>query len=383
MLGYSGGDSSTLIYFGVVGLWAFGRTLDAQAVRTLELATIAGLVLNAVYGTFQVAFDVVGGAFNAHPGRASGFLANPAYYGAVMSGGVAWAGVRALSTGTRRHVVLVAVMAFGFGLSGGRIAIGILVVLGAIALTVLRNRRAAAVVAVGATGFGLALLMTQLTSRSSSVSRLSEQGGSGRLGMWQYGLEAWGERPVLGWGLGRSGVAIQSRISTEFAIANGRDDTVLDLHNIIVTLLVATGVVGVALALGFAVHAVRGVNRPAALAFAAAVAANWMLQPASIHSLPIAMLLLGSAAASRAPHAPDGDRGPAAPGTALRSTVVPQRVALVVGFTLAAALLMSSWAVRAASLAGDPEAMESRAWIYRGDPVVSDLIAVDFLKFRG
>jgi O-Antigen ligase len=320
------------------------------------------------------------GDFNAHPGRASGFLGNPAYYGAVMSGGLAWAGVRAVAAGSRRSVAVVTAMAFGFGLSGGRISIGIVMMLAVATLVAVRGRRALTVVTAALVGFAAALLTTEFASRSSSVTRLSEQGGSGRFGMWGYGLHAWTERPVFGWGLGRTSVAVQRWITPEFANANGRDTTLLDVHNIVVTLLVTTGAVGLALALGFAFHAVRRATNRAALAFAVVVAMNWLLQPATLHTLPIAMLMLGAAAAAGNARHAEAEQIEAIGDVAPIATRRRRRAAIALGLLLAGTLTASAWAVRSASVAGDPDAMAARAWIYRGDPVVSDMIAVEYLN---
>ena len=60
--GWGGGDTSTLMYTGVIALWAFGRSLDGRSAAILMNTVIVGLACSVAYGALQVAFDVQGGA---------------------------------------------------------------------------------------------------------------------------------------------------------------------------------------------------------------------------------------------------------------------------------------------------------------------------------
>ena len=227
VIGQRGSDASVVLYAGVLLLWAFGRSLRPRSVEVLEWTVIGGCLANVGYGALQILFDVQGGTFNSFPGRASGFLQNPAYFSSVVIGALGWAGARALHRGDHASRVLVCLFAFGVGLSGARVVLGLAVIALVVAALIVRHREVIIIGAAGTVGM-LAAWATTSTSDSpaaaTTVERFASKGADGRLTLWRYDLAAWIDRPVLGWGLARHASAVQGRYSLAFTRASALDD---------------------------------------------------------------------------------------------------------------------------------------------------------------
>ena len=120
LIGFAGRDLSALVFAGVVGLWALGRRSRPSGVAMLLNAVLAGLVLSALVGVFQVIFEVDTGYFAFHSGRPSGLATNPVYFGGLMAAGVVIAVGEAAANGSSkwRHLPIITVLALGLSLSG-------------------------------------------------------------------------------------------------------------------------------------------------------------------------------------------------------------------------------------------------------------------------
>ena len=354
------------MYVGVIALWALGRSLDWRSAGILMNTVIVGLACGVAYGALQVAFDVQGGAYNSFPGRASGFLGNPAYFASAAVGALGWSATHAIRHGRVFHLCLVAVFGLGVGLSASRVAFGLAVLGGCLAVATCRSKAALMAISVGVLGFGVGWLMTTLLADTNSVTRLGSKGGDGRSTIWGYSLEAFADRPVFGWGLGRQTVALQGRYSADFSRLYSPDDAWADPHNILILLLMTTGIVGTVCALIFAGAAARGVQDFAIVVFVVMVAANWLVQPATVHMLPVTMLVLGAGNPSSLRLFAD-DRG--------RRRLV---AAVTAGAVLALVVLVPGWVIRRGIVADDPELAGSGAWWYWRDPVVADMVANNY-----
>lgn len=294
------GADQGLVYFAAyVGCWAIGRRRGAAAARLVTGALLVGLAGNVLLSLFQAISPSSSGLVALYDGRVMGFSGNPVLVGALMAGGVALCASLAGRGGSRWPAWLLGVGAFAMvvNLSGSRVSLGAALVLGPLAAWTGGRRwpRAAAVLAVVLAGMvlGGAILSNPATGR------LDDQGGASGMGprliMWDAGLEAIAERPVLGWGPNRFRAATNPRTTAEFSRRMGDDDTYDDAHNALVEIGVATGVPGLLLAGGFVVAATRRARGPLAW-YAAGVAASWLLQPLAVATLPTAMLALGLAA---------------------------------------------------------------------------------------
>ena len=160
---------------------------------------------------------------------------------------------------------------------------------------------------------------------------------------------------------------VQDLFDAEFVRAAALDEATqawFDAHNLVVGVLVATGLVGLGVLAVWTVQIARIARGPGAWA-ALVIAMTWLLQPISIHTLPIAMLLLGVSM-------------PVAP---ILGRPVPRRLRLAGGIVILCAVLTAcsilvadlrlKWATEGPSLAQ----AESIAGWYPGDPIVAGVVA--------
>lgn len=301
--GYLGSHSSLVLYAGVLALWALGRSVSRDGRRLVGLVLVGTIGFNVLVGMAQIVFAVDRGLLAINPGRASGLLVNAAFYSSAVVAVAAFAGIRATYGGTG-WLAVTCFLSFGTGISGSRGAVlALVLVLSAGAFVDVRRALLAGLAAVA--GLAAAFVLTETLAQSSSVSRL-DRGGDGRQQLWRFGLDAWSERPLLGWGLGNHGYAVRPLFTEEFVRQFAWDDYTIswnDPHNLVVNLLVSTGIIGVLAMVAFVLFQLRGVDDWSYLAAFAASLVTWMLQPATLHSLPVAMFMLGAAAARR----PDGE----------------------------------------------------------------------------
>lgn len=384
LYGNVGSSTSVLMYTLFAAWWAVGRGSGDDARAMVPVALTIGVVINAAIGVAQVYFDV-------REGRAQGLMLNPVYYGSVVVGLCGYWTVRSGTALRWGCLALVGALSFAAGISGSRVTfVAALVVAGVQAVH--RRTRAASVSAVAVVaGLVAASVFTNAVSRQGTINRFGSGSSiSARADVWRYGLSALMERPAFGWGLNQFGRAVHGRFSPEFVRRHRYDDlqqTWVDPHNFVVLLLVTLGVVGFLLVVLFVVLACRGRRDGALIAAVVAIAITWLLQPASLHSLPIAMLLLGLAVrptvgpggedtgalgADDSPKLVIGDPGGRRLGT---------RFALVLGALLALWTLMSTYLVDSAGRSGDVEAMQDRAeLLFPPDAAVEGYVANRLLE---
>jgi hypothetical protein len=300
---------------------------------------------------------------------------NPVFFGALMAGGAALvAAVASLPFACR--VLGVVVFAAATDLSGSRVALATGFVATALVLmsrtdVVSRWRRALLPVAF----VGGAMFSTILTALNggavgdgtrTSTDRIADVGSGGRPDAWRYGIEAAADRPVFGWGFGRFRAATQGYFDAGFVRSSALDDvrqSWFDAHNIVLTLVVSVGLVGLVIAILFVIEAVRPARGPLVL-FAIGVAGTWVLQPAGLATLPVVALALGSAV----PRAACVDQP-----TRMRGWSVA--VAGLLGGVLASWLAVADLRLQRAADPVDAAAVDRAASWFPGDSLVADLAA--------
>ena len=365
LTGTVGRDLSALTVVGSSSFWAIGRMSSERGVQMLERVVLWGVAAGAVVGVAQVVFAVDTGPLALASGRPIGFMTNPVYFGATCAAGLA-VGVALWSETSWRWVVApLFVSGVAASLSGSRVALGAAVVVVA-ALAVLRRTRAVVVGAlVGVTSLVAGVLLDRTVGAGrNAADRLASGAGGGRATVWRYGLEAFADRPLVGYGFGEFRPAVQGRFSSEFVRDFAAEEITqpwFDPHNAVITVLVAVGVVGFLLFFGWVLVWGRGVRGPLVWG-AVPIALSWMLQPMSLHTLPLAMLLFGAAGAGTVP---------AVSGVRRRTAVALAALGVAAGVYLLAADISLRRATN--DLDGDRAAVA--ASMYGRDPISGDLVA--------
>ncbi len=363
--GTVGRDLSALTVIGSACFWAIGRMASAQGVRMLERVVLWGVAAGALVGIAQVVLSVDSGPLALASGRPIGFMTNPVYFGAVCAAGLAVGVALWNETSWRWVAAPMFVCGMAASLSGSRVALGAAVVV-VLALAALRRTRAAGVGAfVGVTSLAAGVLLDRTAGAGrNAADRLASGSGGGRTTVWRYGLEAFADRPLVGYGFGEFRPAVQGRFSAEFVRDFAAEEITqpwFDPHNAVITVLVAVGVVGLALFAGWLLVWARGVRGPLVWAVVP-IALSWMLQPMSLHTLPLAMLLFGAAGA----------------GTVSTAAGISRRTAVALaalGVVLGAYLLAADVLMRRATNDLDGDRAAVAASMFGRDPISGDLVA--------
>lgn len=294
LLGGAERSYSAVLLLGSLGGWAIARRLDGDSLRGLEIGLFGALVANALIGSLQVVVGIDAGLLMSSPSRASGALVNPVFLGAVAAAGGAYA-ARRVAEGPSWPAAFTAIGTYLVVLSGSRGALVVLMVAVVASAFVAHDSRRRLLIA-GSTVAGIAagLVVGELGGARTSLERIGG-GTEGRAELWHQAVGAAPDRPLFGTGLGLFRDAVQGEFGIEFA----RESSSLgqqpwsDPHNVVVLLLVSVGVVGLGLAAWFVVAAMRHTGGPFQLAFLV-LAGTWLLQPAPIQTLPIALIFLGA-----------------------------------------------------------------------------------------
>lgn len=369
VVGFAGRDLSVLTLASAFGVWAIARGASPFGRQALLVvfATVGSAV--AAIGILQVTLGIDSGALALHEGRPSSFLINPVYFGAVC-GAVAVVAVRSASDRPDWCHVAAFVASAGCVLSGSRVAWAALVVLVVAAVVRDRDRTQATAAGAGALGAVAAFVLDSAVSGGSGtfdrVSGATPAGGGGRWSVWEYAMQSWSDRPVLGHGVGLFRPSIQSRFTPDFARAAGPGELErvwFDAHNVFIAVLVATGVIGLAVFVGWLAFVGSRARGPLAWA-ALAIALTWLLQPVAIHTLPLAMVLLGASM----PEEP----APARPTARVRAAFVASAAC---SLAIASSILIADLGLqRAADSDSYPAAVAASRWM-PGDSVVASLVA--------
>jgi hypothetical protein len=287
---------------GVVGSWAIGRSLPADAMGALRAGVLAGAAVNAGIAVLQGVTSLDAFDISLYDQRATGLFGNPVFLGALCASALA---LVAPILGRRPAVGagLALLLAAATEASGTRNAVVVLLLVAAWVAT--RVGRARAVLVLAAVVAGVALGASLQPSRSTSaIGRLENPGGGlhDRLENWKGGAEALVHRPLLGYGPGRWDAATAPRRSLTLARSVGADRLYRDSHNLLVEYPVTTGVLGGSAFLawlGLAAWALRRTAHPELVVAAAGLFVNHLVEPQHVTLTPLMLLLVGAAAARR------------------------------------------------------------------------------------
>jgi O-antigen ligase len=284
-------------------LWALGRTARGR-VRFVESALLAGAVVNAAVAWLQASTDLGVEGLALFEGRSGGLTGNPVFLAGLCSAGL-WLALARERSSNRPFVylLLAGFLAGAVELSGSRTALVVMLAIVAwFAVAHSRRRdwaRAGFVVLAFVVGFAVSQVPN--LSESSGAERVSADASSGlapRIRLWQAALEGVVDRPLLGYGPGRSVAATTAHRSLTTARYEGPDVLYSDAHNFLVEELATTGVLGFAAFLGWLVLAGRRA-RGALAGFAVIGAITMLFEPQSLALTPLVLLAFGAAGADR------------------------------------------------------------------------------------
>jgi len=368
LFGYVGRDLSALTIVGSAAFWPLGTVVSARGRRVLVEAVVWASGAGAVVGIAQALSGVDTGPLAMLGGRPTGFATNPVFFGAVSASGLAASVTLAARERSYRFLVAIVLLGVAVSMSGSRAAmIGSVVVLVSFAVTS-RSKPAALSAGVGAASLFAGVFVDRwLGAGRNAADRLIEAGSGtdGRSAVWRYGIEAFTDRPFTGYGFGRFRPAVQGRFTPSFVRDYAPDDVTqawFDAHNIGVGLLVAVGAIGVVLFIAWTVLALRMQHGWVAWAVVP-LAVHWCLQPVSLYTLPLAMLLFG--VARGLPNAPEQ--------LIRRSRAVV--AAVVLGLIAGGTLLTVDLLFQQAADDLDVDRLETLANFFGDDPIVADVIA--------
>ena len=309
MTGVAGWSTGWAHLASLFAAWAIARRLPPDRTALVFTVLLCGGVANGLVAIAQAA----GVTYPMIPqiiDRATGLLGNPVHLG-TLSAATATLASTLFVRGRGSWTVLLAlgISVVGVQLSGGRIALVAALLCSALAAIGGAPRRCVA--ALGAVVFAL-LMGNLISSGPAATTRAGASTGvvghvvaepaanpsqpsamSARLGNWRAGVDAWLDRPVLGWGPGRFAAGGMPRRPVEASLADpGR---FIDAHNFVVEYLTTTGVLGLLAIGGWLVVVLREARGPGVW-FALALGVVALMQPLQVGMLALLGFALGSAA---------------------------------------------------------------------------------------
>lgn len=358
---------SVLMLAGVVGCWAIGRACSPWGRPLLARALFVVCTGNLVFSIAQLAAQPTG-ALALDLGRPTGLMSSPVHLGALAAAVAVWVAQEHRTRSSEWSAVAYAIPAYVAGLTSTRVPTAIILLLAVFVVARERTLRSAQLLVSAIASLTAAIVTYRLLDSDQDLQeRAISSGGLGhRRTVWSFGLQGWWDRPLTGFGVGRFHIAAQSHLSDAWAF-EFQGDGWKDAHNIVVEVLATQGAIGLGIAavLGWAIW--REATGPLRWV-GGVIALTWLLQPASLVTMPIAALLLGAASSSQ----PEGRVAGSCEALLKRTSVLALVTcgALLGGSLLVgdALLARSRYSVDAAPLSG------ARAW-YRYDPEVLDNIA--------
>jgi tetratricopeptide (TPR) repeat protein len=315
LVGRFGQGTGWLFFAALAGCWALGTRLNDADRSRLGSGILAGAALTAFIVLIQTQRDLSSLALANYGGRPSGLQGNPVFVASLLAAAVALLAPRCAAP-ARWPWAVALLFGAGLGASGERwpalLALSVLVAVFAVAW---RRRsddhpRSATTEPRLALGFGAlvvgGLVLGSLAGRvggqpagviaATSGSTGSETYGE-RFRWWGYGLHALAHRPLLGYGPNQFTVAT-THLATAAAERKADYGLLADAHNLGLEVAIATGLVGLVLALAWFVLGASD-RRGALLACALVLLATELVEPLNVTITPLAALALGAAAARR------------------------------------------------------------------------------------
>jgi O-Antigen ligase len=336
-----------LFFLCLVSVWALGATLGEKDIQLVLQSIVITCCLDSaasiteLFGAKQSAFsDFLTHipSFGLSGGQAVGLMDNPVFSGGLLAGGLALL----IFTDVYRPRIqrdLIALLATGLELSGSRFGLIVLIV-ALIWFAFARGlRRVVAVAIPAAVGTAAGYILTSVYNASNLGVRIASAGGSfsPRLSEWTAALQATLHHPLLGFGFAQE----RSAVSQRWTLSIARSQQYFgDPHNILVTVTLGSGVLGLICFAAWMIPAIRHSKGPL-MACALGILAVELIEPLYVGLTPIAFIALGAAVnrqKSSASHTPRSDGSP----VSLRSTRTPRSLLLMRVTTISLAVALAT-----------------------------------------
>jgi O-antigen ligase len=285
-----------LFIAGLAGAWALGATAGERTRQVVDVAVIAGALVNGGVAVLQSAFDLDVIHLGLADNRAPGLLGNSVHLGAITAASLAML-IPRLPGRPQRWAPAIVLAAAAVQLSGSRAALAVAVIVTAVSC--IRLRRAMVLLAAGALIAGVVLGAVVATAGGTSTASSRSAGGadgglSARTGTWLTTRHSIAAHPLVGVGPGRFQAATSPYRTLAITRAEGPERVFTDAHNLVVEYAVTTGLPGAAALVVWLVLAGIAARGPR-LVFALAVLAVGLVEPQSVATTPVALLMLGAA----------------------------------------------------------------------------------------
>lgn len=294
--------TGVFFWLACAGGFAITARLDSRDRRLVAGGILVGVLANALLGIAQVyGTRYAGGVFTAgllqtYNGQADGFLGNPVHFEALLCGGAALLVGRAASR-PWPWLVPAGIVSFALALSAERLAPFLLFALCVYAL--FRHHWKGLLYSAVTGGTYLAGILSGTTS--TVVSRVASSSNTtygARFGIWKLALKAFAARPWLGYGPGEFMHATSPLMTQSFSGTLGPDRYFTDAHNIVIEVLVTTGVLGLVCLASFMLSAAKSAQRCALLGFAVFTLVIRLVEPLNIGTEPVVFMAIGAAVAA-------------------------------------------------------------------------------------
>jgi O-antigen ligase len=315
--------TSFLIYLGGACAFCVGTRVSGRGQSAIGWAVVWASALSGVFAVIELVTNPAAGSWSLSDGRPPGLTVHPVFFGAFAAASGAWFAYRLMHRVAVADLAGLAMSSALVTLSGSRVALLAVVVFTLLAIVRAGERRAWVGMLAVALGAACASAFHRaLGSSQSSIDRGTTSGLEDRLDLWSYGLRAWSERPLFGWGPGRYATAISGQLSN--AWINRFGNSWPDAHNVGLEWLTTMGIVGLVVGVAFVGVACIRARGPLAW-MAGAIAIGWLLEPATAGTLGLAALLLGASTGAhgvRSLEAAGPDRSPRLGGVELLACFV-------------------------------------------------------------